>query len=215
MASYLPVTVTLADDGRFRERLLDALARKLSDAFARAAGGAAARVGAIAAAAIQASPEYASLLTGELRGQLGAVDAAAVLRRVCENVAGGVRVTSLGVRRQGDGLSGGVRVALVKGDYSEVLGAEGATFTSEGGFEIPWLRWLTLEGDAVLVADHHFEAGHRGRSRTGLGLMVKPGSWRVPPQFAGTAEDNWVLRALSGVGPAVAEALVDEIRKAA
>jgi hypothetical protein len=215
MASYLPVTVSVVDDGRFRGRLLDALSRKLSDAFARAAGGVAARVGAIAVEAIQASPEYASLLSGELRGQLGAVDAAAVLRRVCENVAAGVRVTSLGVRRQGDGLSGGMRVALVKGDYSEVLGAEGATFTSEGGFEIPWLRWLTLEGDAILVADHHFQAGHAARSRTGLGIMVKPGSWRVPPEFSGTAEDNWILRALADVGPAVAEALVDEIRKAA
>lgn len=195
-------------------RFLDALAAKLSRALDKAAPAIQTRLGLVAAAAVQAAPEYESLLSGELRGQLGVVDAAPVVARVVRNIAAGARVTSLGVRRQGLGLAGGLRIGFLKGDYSDVLSADGAEFVSEGGYTVPWLRWLTLAGDEVLVADHHFEAGHQGRSRTGQGIMLKAGTWRVPPEFAGTAEDNWILRAMTGIGPDLARAIEDELRKA-
>jgi hypothetical protein len=104
-----------------------------------------------------------------------------------------------------------MRIGLVKGDYSEVLGVDGGTFTSEKGFDIPWLRWLTLEGDAVLVADHHFLAKAAGRTRRGV--MVPTGVWRVPAEYAGTADDNWILRALRGIGADVTEVIAREVQR--
>jgi hypothetical protein len=203
MASY--------DDPRFHAALLDALASHLTTAFARSTAGIAAGIGLVAAEALRNCPEYAALVGGELRGELGAVSARRVLEAVCKNIAGGVRVASLGVRRSGAGLEGGMRIGLVKGDYSEVLGVDGGTFTSEKGFDVPWLRWLTLEGDAVLVADHHFLAKAAGR--TGRGVMVPTGVWRVPAEYAGTAEDNWILRALRGIGADVTEVIAREVQR--
>jgi hypothetical protein len=49
----------------------------------------------------------------------------------------------------------------------------------------------------MLVVNYHYtpEAGF-GRSK--LGTMDKGGAWRVPPEFAGTLEDNFVTRAFLG-----------------
>lgn len=193
--------------------VLDAVASQLGAAFARAVPAVRRRVGEAAARAVRSAPEYESLLSGGLRGQLGVVDALPVLSAVCRNLAGGVVVTSLGARRAGPAVEGGMRIELLKGDYSEVLTVAGASFQSEGGFAIDWLRWLTLEGDRVIVADYRFSAGFPERSRTGLGVMARPGTWRVPPEFSGTASDNWLTRSLGTMGPDVEAILRDEISR--
>lgn len=210
----LVLTLDIPDDRGMTFAVLDAIAAALRTALFKATPGIRAKVGRAAVDAIKACPEYQSLLGGELRGELGVVAAEPVLNAVCANIAGGVVVTSLGARRMGMAVDGGLRIELLKGDYSEVLGVPGGQFTSEGGFDIPWLRWLTLEGDRVLVADHKFVAGHAGRSRTGLGIMQRPGSWRVPPEFSGTDADNWLTRALSELEVPVTTIIQYEVQKA-
>ena len=39
--------------------------------------------------------------------------------------------------------------------------------------------------------------GKAGRSRGGV-MMANAQSWRVPPQFSGTDENNFITRAFSG-----------------
>lgn len=193
--------------------VLDSLAQHLTKTFRLSTGNIRARVGEAAVLAIQSCPEYVSLVGGELRGELGVVSAAPVLNKVCKNIAEGVVVTSLGVRRVGLAVEGGVRIEMLKGDYSEVLSVGGGSYRSEGGFQIDWLRWLTMEGDRVLVTDHHYSLGLGQRSRTGLGVMGLGGFWRVPPQYSGTPADNWLTRALGKMGPAVETILQEEIRR--
>ena len=211
MSTAGSVRAVAPPDGVIRGVLERALVDRFGAALRAAAPGVRERVGALAAAALERAPEYTSLLTGTLRGQLGVVSAGPVLARVARNLADGCRVTVLAPGRAGGSL-GGMRVELVKGDYSEVLGAGGA-FTSEGGHPVDWLRWLTLEGDRIIVVDYHFYAGRAG-SRTGQGIMEPTGVWRVPPEHAGTAADNWVLRALLPLGPEAAAALRAELARA-
>jgi hypothetical protein len=108
-------------------------------------------------------------------------------------------------------VQGSLLIELLKGDYSEVLTVDGASFISEGNFEIPWLRWLTLEGDKIMVGDHSFVGGYLERSRTGYGIMAKPGNWHVPVEYAGTAEENWITRALAGLPLLVENIIKKEI----
>lgn len=194
--------------------MLDAAAAALSAAFRAAAPGVRSGVGDVARSAILTSPAYAAVLSGRLRHELGVVSPEPVLKAVADNVAGGVVVTSLGARRVGRQLSGGLRIEILKGDYSEVLRAPGGSFTSEGGFEIDWLRWLTLEGDAVVVGDYRFSAVTVPESRTGFGVMSPRGFWRVPPEYSGTAHDNWITRALLGTAAQVEAVVGREVRKA-
>jgi len=206
-------TINLQDFRVSENKLIDAIARHLRSVFKKVREPIRARVGMAAAEAIRRAPEYTSLLTGKLRGELGVIDAAPVLEAVIRNIAAGCRVKSLGVRRVGKGIDGGLRIELLKGDYSEVLKAPGRSFESEGGHQIDWLRWLTLEGDRIIVADHRFVLNFSERSRTGTGIMIRPGNWRVPPEFAGTDADNWLTRALGTIGRDILKILQEEIQR--
>lgn len=202
------------DIADFAGHVIDGVAEQLATAFGKVAKKASSRIGDLAVVAIEKSPEYESLLAGKLRGELGVVDARPVLDAVVRNIQAGVVVTSQGARRAGQNIQGGMRVEIIKGDYSEVLGVVGASFTSEGGHEVDWLRWLTLEGDRVFISDFHFYPGTQAASRTGQGLMEPTGCWRVSPEFSGVEGDNWLTRALEKIVPDIGKILVEEIQRA-
>ena len=208
------LTVELPKTNVLLSMILDQIALKLSEAFSAAAPRIKQRVGDEAAKAIKESPEYASLLSGRLRHELGVIDASPVLAAIIRNISQGVVVTSKGARRRGNNIVGGLEIKLLKGDYSEVLAVDGASFVSEHGFDVPWVKWLTLAGDTILVSDHKYVASPVSFSRTGLGLMRKPGVWRVPAEFSGTGSDNWLTRALIKLGDSITVITQEEIQRA-
>lgn len=160
-------------------------------------------VASIVSGSIYRCPEYASIMAGELYPQMGNVDPSVVLQSVMDNVSGGVAVTTTGARRLGRGYSGSITIEILRSDYSEVLGVQGGSFSSEGGYSIDWIRWLTIEGDRILVYGYKFTTLPWVGSRTQKGFMRKAsgGTWSVPPQYSGIASDNWLTRAiLSSIG---------------
>jgi hypothetical protein len=200
------------------DSLAQALGEALNKAIIRASFPLTRRLGELVEAAVKASPEYASLTgsdgEGQLRHQLGVITAGPILDQVVRNVREGLTVTPMGVEVRGDSLTGALRIEIIKDDYSEVIGVSGGSFTSEGGHEVPWLQWLTLEGDRILVTDHKFSGGHERRSRTGYGLMLRPGNWKIPPAYVGVATDNWLSRSVHAALPAFGEVIVQEVEKA-
>lgn len=60
------------------------------------------------------------------------------------------------------------------------------------GDVLPWMRWLLLEGTRTIVSSYTYEPDNSGRS--GGGTMRLGGIWRVPPEFSGTASENFVTR---------------------
>lgn len=86
-------------------------------------------------------------------------------------------------------------------DIDEIAGLDSGSFDSEGKHadEVRWLEWLLTRGSEVILDFDIVESTNlRGNkySRTGLSLMIHPfeGAWRVPPEFAGTRKDNFILR---------------------
>lgn len=67
--------------------------------------------------------------------------------------------------------------------------------------DVPWLRWLLLEGSQVVVEGYDVKYGdyrRLGYSRTKQAIMLKSNSgFRVDPEHAGTASDNFITRALA------------------
>ena len=92
-----------------------------------------------------------------------------------------------------------------------------ASYVSESsGLLVEWLRWLLLEGNAVLVKDYFFlNKSGIDKSRTGLGIMVEKRSrnWSIPPRFAGTSGDNFATRALSDIDKVIDDIVRQEITK--
>jgi hypothetical protein len=56
--------------------------------------------------------------------------------------------------------------------------------------------WLLLQGTRVVVSDYSVEEVESEDSRSGDAIMKKGGFFRVDPEFAGTAFDNWITRVI-------------------
>lgn len=153
--------------------------------------------------AITNSPEYASILGGQLRYELGIPNAPQALSTIIT-----IWTTNVNVEygpptiTQNGQIKSSISVSMVKSDYSDVLGSSAAyVYDYERKYTLPWLRWLLLEGAVPIVSNHYVVVGANKSSRTGMAIMKEGGgSWSVPSRYAGTITDNWITRAIFGAG---------------
>jgi hypothetical protein len=200
-------------------KVLAAVRDELDSAFRRAAPAITRRVQDVCTDLIKGTDEYRSLLSGELLAELGIPDVEARLRQVLLAVRRGVGVRVQPTRVAGDRVVGGLSVDMVRSDFEDVLGLPAARYVSNGRYVIPWLQWLLVEGDRVVVTTHEVTYAltptQRLRSRTRMALM-RPGSgWRVPPEYSGTLSSNFISRAFDapGVENSFAKVLREEIQR--
>jgi len=148
---------------------------------------------------IQSQPEYESLISGKLKGEFGLPDAASRLNSILATIESGAIVQTKAPSIAGGRIKGSIKLQMVQGDFSDLVSLGAASFTTEKGTNLEWLRWLLLEGDSVIISEYQFVAGPYPTSRTGMGVMQEfgGGSWRVPPEFAGAVNNNWITRAIN------------------
>lgn len=107
-----------------------------------------------------------------------------------------------GFLRIGEMLTRKIIIVAIKADFSDVLNITGATYETDKGELIPWLEWLLKKGDTLLVPKFTVVRGNFDYppSRTHHGIMVKTNSegWRVPTEFSGTIDENFITRAIDG-----------------
>lgn len=171
------------------------------------------RLGEACDVLIEATPEYASLLGGELLGELGIPEVDSRVRSVLRGVRDGISVVATPLKAPKGRISGGLTIGILRRDFEDLLSLPAASYISApSGEEIRWLDWLLVQGDRIVVAgyDAFFDlsAPERDRSRTKLALMRRGHGWRVPPEFAGTESSNFLSRAFD---VAAAEALIATI----
>lgn len=150
--------------------------------------------------ALVSTPEYQSILQGKLKAELGIPNSDARIMAVIDTWVNNIFVTV----KTGTTPLLLIDIGIIKEDYSDVLSLPQAQYTyksKRGQGEIPWLRWLLLEGDKRIITRYEFSNNPRG-SRTGMGIMIskEKGSWQVPPEFSGTSVDNFATRALGNIG---------------
>jgi len=146
---------------------------------------------------IQAQPEYDSLLGGQLQGEFGIVDPQNRLNDILNTIKNGKVVTKTPVSITGQKIKGGIKLEMVRKDLQDLLSLGSASFSTEKGSNLEWLKWLLTEGDSIIITSHEFIFGSSPFSRTGLGIMRQSSSgWRVPPEFAGSINNNWITRAI-------------------
>lgn len=163
--------------------------------------------------AIMSEPEYAALIGGTLFHEFGIPDPAGRLSEILSVIKNGTNIDIKSPSISGNSIKGGFKFRMVKQDFSDLLALGGASFITEKGSVLNWLRWLLVEGDSVIITDYSYSVDGPGKSRTGLGVMISGGSWRVPPEFAGNIKNNWITRAIDKVMPQI-EATVTRIMKA-
>jgi hypothetical protein len=150
--------------------------------------------------AIKNSPEYNSLLSGDLKYEFGLPDSDSRLSSII-NFWKKINTDYKSVSINNNKISGGFSINMISGDYSDVINSSAAVLTTEKGVDLNWLEWLLLFGNQTIIKDYVVEFGVNPRSRTGRAIMrgVQKGKWSVPPEFAGTQNNNWITRAIDSV----------------
>ena len=146
------------------------------------------------------SDEYNALVNGPLNAHFGIPQAEAIQRldEIINKVADSVVVEFKRISVRGDKFTGGLDIKAVNGDFSDVLSLPAARVELDGGGHIPWLEWLLLRGDSIILAGYEIKFGNYPQSRSGSAIMVKNDikAWKVPIGVSGTVRDNWFTRAV-------------------
>ena len=164
--------------------------------------------------ALVGSPEYQSIFGGKLQAELG-IPSPGSIDVIIDRWVAGITIKYLPTSK---GRFGTLSIGMIEADYSDVLTLNEASYSYTSGRTggvIDWLRWLLLEGNNVIVRNYDFAPTITRGSRTRLGIMVnrQGGVWRVPPEFAGTQSDNFVLRALQEIDKEIDIIVRQEITK--
>lgn len=144
-----------------------------------------------------ASPEIINLSSTSplsLAGQFGFnISASSISYAIIKSITDSleVRFVPYNTRLKGAGLT----ISCQPSSFSNLLQLpEGHTVYMNG--DLHWLNWLLTKGDTIIVVNYTYNP-QTGLGRSGLGNMIPGGSFRVPPEYAGNMQDNFVTRALS------------------
>lgn len=164
---------------------------------------------------LMAEPEYQSLISGKLKGEFGLSSASQKVNDIIDIWTKNVTVTINPVTISGSKIKGGFKLDMIDSSYNDVLANDGAIVIDEtSGVVLPWLEWLLLYGNKIIVKNYEVRVGSNPRSRSGMAIMVpSKNNWRVPPEFAGTITSNWVTRALSRLDDSILDIIQKEIEK--
>lgn len=159
-------------------------------------------------------PEYQSLISGKLKGEFGIPDSNSRLSDILDTIKNGGMLTKKPTSVVNGKISAGIKLEMIKSDFVDLLSLGSASFTTEKGYQLDWLRWLLIEGDSVIISDYSFIEGPSQYSRTGLGVMRKNMSafWRVPPEFAGNIKNNWITRGIESASSQI-DSLLEQLAK--
>jgi hypothetical protein len=165
--------------------------------------------------AITTEPEYQSLLSGRLQYEFGISESAQRVNEIVKLWTDHVIVEVTPVTLAGYSLKGGFSINMIQDDYSDVLSSSSSRVVDEAKSTVlPWLEWLLLYGNKIIVSNYEVQVGPSPYSRTGLAIM-KPSkqNWRVPAEFSGTSSNNWVIRALEKLDNSIPNLIQQEVEK--
>ncbi len=168
------------------------------------------RLGSEIKKAIGNSEVWQEVINGTLRGELG-IPNVSNLDSILEAWSKSIEVVY--IKNKGFGK---ISIGMIQSDYSDVLSLTESSFTyssGRGSGVIEWLRWLLLESTSIIVSEYDFVPSNQGR--TGMGIMAKRrgGGWSIPPQYAGTAVDNFVTRSLFDIQNTIENVVTREVQR--
>lgn len=142
-------------------------------------------------------PEIVSLLSSSpdsLAGQFGIKgSASSIVDSIVNSVVNATEVEFVPFSPR---LKGGLELKFQPSNFSNLLNLPDGHTVYRGG-DLHWLDWLLKRGDSIIVTNYQYNP-QTGLGRSGLGNMVGGGSFRVPPQFSGTEDNNFIIRAFIG-----------------
>lgn len=148
--------------------------------------------------ALKQEPEYESLKSGRLRYEFGIPDSSSV-DIIVDKLSRTVTINRRPIKISNLGLSGGFDVTAIENETFNGLLQDPSAVVQDNarGYSLPWLEWLLLRGNEIIVRSYDVKLGPNPNSRTGNAIMVESNrNWRVPAEFVGKNNNNWTTRAI-------------------
>lgn len=194
--------VTLLESNKdISDQILQSISYHVSSTIDKIIPTLSSKIKSIVQVALESEPEYSSLKNGDLRKQFGISNTSNV-DIVIKNLVSTLQIIKNPINFSSTGIKGGFKLTMIpSSDFGGVLGDDSASVVDgERGYSLPWLEWLLLKGNDILVRNYSVRYGSYSQSRTGEAIMVKDETnWRVPPEYIGTITNNWTTRAMDRV----------------
>ena len=141
---------------------------------------------------------YSSLIGGQLQYEFGIPDPIPKLDEILSVWTNNIMIDYKSPISSTDKLKASFSISIIKSDFADVLSQDAAfVIDSLRGYSLPWLEWLLLEGSKTIVKNQQVVIRSSKFSRTGRAMMQESNtSWKVPSQYAGTINNNWITRAI-------------------
>jgi len=166
--------------------------------------------------AIIMSDTYQQIISGPLKGELGVVNGVSKLAKIINQWTNSLTID---YEPYGSTKRGVFTLTMIQGNFDDVINLPEAHFISERAHaDIRWLDWLLTKGRKRIIKHFYYTTEfdrRRHRSRTGLGVMIHETdpNWRVPDDYAGTVNNNWITKVVTKQLGVVNEIIQTEISK--
>jgi hypothetical protein len=148
---------------------------------------------------LESQPEIISLRQTSAPGSLSSIfginegDADSIVNQIIQAISESI---NLNIGKSNQFSKTLIELNFQPKDFNNLLSISGTKTLIEGG-SIPWLEWLLTKGDAIIISGYYYKP-FLNKGRSGGGLMIPGGVFRVPPEFSGTVENNFITRTFEG-----------------
>ena len=184
----------------FKAKMLPELAIIMNKALMRAQKPIETDVKRLLSRILHLSRTYGALTTGDLGDMFGLSATTTVARvdAIVNTIVESIEVRHRPVKVNNMRLNGGLTIGILVADFSDILSLPESKVVDKQGNVLPWLEWLLIRGDQIIVAGYDVAFGPFIKSRSKKAVMIPDGSavWRVPPEYSGIINDNWLTRTI-------------------
>lgn len=162
------------------------------------------------------APEGQSLMGGDLAKQFGIPSGLEdnFVKSIISTIAENIQFKFNKISESGTKINGGFTFYVAKANFSDILSLPQAIITNQKGQILPWLDWLLLKGDKIIISEHSlFFSPKKSRSHSYIMINNKAGFWKVPPEFSGTIKDNWITRALDNTRGNISRIIANKLEE--
>lgn len=153
---------------------------------------------------------YNRLVNGPLNLDFGFKkgEEASRINAILAQIGRSIQVEYKDMRRSGGAISksSGFTVKILKTDFLDILDLSEAKVINisrnpRAAKVLPWLDWLLLKGDDLIISRHIISFEESPNSRSGGAVMISnKGGWSVPTGSKGTRDNNWLTKEVLDAG---------------
>lgn len=147
------------------------------------------------------SPEVKSIIdeNGKLRIELGLENGANDIIKIIDEI---VSKTTIDIKQSGNQSSSiDIEIKIyIDTEYVDLYSKQYSSYVTNSGAKVEWLNWLLEAGNTEVVFGYKIKYGvDIGRTGDAIMMPSKTSNWRVPPEFSGVSNNNFITRSFENV----------------